>query len=106
MMLLLNLLESLGFLVNYKKSELTPSKYLTFLGFVIDSRVMSILSLMKVTSTVEEVQSFLQSPLVSGCRLVQLIGTLSATLPAVLPAPLHYWAFQHLMHQALKRGWV
>ena len=58
----------------------------------------------KVASTLEEVQSLLHLPLVSGRRLAQLIGTLSATLPAILPAPLHYRALQHLKHQALKQG--
>ena len=37
--LCVNLLESLGFLVNYVKSELTPTQETTFLGFVINSKI-------------------------------------------------------------------
>ena len=33
----LELLESLGFLVNYKKSQLLPTQIITFLGFTVDS---------------------------------------------------------------------
>ena len=53
--LALDLLESLGFLVNYKKSELSPVQKITFLGFVIDSLEMKIsLPSEKVESTVRE----------------------------------------------------
>lgn len=38
----LRTLESLGFLVNYKKSDLVPSKICPFLGFVIDSYKMTL----------------------------------------------------------------
>ena len=34
----IDLLESLGFLVNHQKSVLEPTQELTFLGFVLDSR--------------------------------------------------------------------
>jgi len=40
--IVLNLLENLGFLINYKKSELEPTKSLIFLGFLINSVQMEI----------------------------------------------------------------
>ena len=36
-LLALDLLEALGFLVNYPKSHLTPSQEVEYLGFLIDS---------------------------------------------------------------------
>ena len=33
----LELLESLSFLVNYKKSHLLPTQVITFFGFIVDS---------------------------------------------------------------------
>ena len=33
----INLLESLGFHVNYEKSVLTPSQFISYLGFIIDT---------------------------------------------------------------------
>ena len=38
----LNLLESLRFVINYKKSQLTPSQQIEFLGFLIDSVASSL----------------------------------------------------------------
>lgn len=35
--LVLDLLESLGFLINYKKSKLSPVQTISFIGFTIDS---------------------------------------------------------------------
>lgn len=101
---LLDLLESLGFLVNFNKSELTPSTCLTFLGFKLNTSTMSIILPQKVSSTLVEIWTISQAPVVSGRRLPQLVSMLSATIPAVLPAPLHYRGLQHLKHQALRQG--
>ncbi len=38
----LDLLENLGFLINYEKSDLHPTRRITFLGVVIDSKTMEI----------------------------------------------------------------
>ena len=38
--LVIDLLESLGFLINYKKSNLTPSQQIVFLGMLVDSASM------------------------------------------------------------------
>ena len=40
--LVLDLLENLGFLVNYKTSKLSPVQKISFLGFMIDSLEMKI----------------------------------------------------------------
>ena len=39
---ILNLLESLGFIVNYKKSQLDPVQQLEFLGVLVDTRDLSL----------------------------------------------------------------
>ena len=85
--LTLDLLEGLGFLVNYQKSELSPSQCLNFLGFTINSKTMQILLPSgKVQQAVQEAQSVLQKQVVSARTLAHLIGIFSATIPAVLPA--------------------
>ena len=38
----INLLQNLGFEINYKKSCLIPETKVTYLGFIIDSETMSI----------------------------------------------------------------
>ena len=90
--MVLDLLENLGFLVNYRKSELHPVQEIQFLGFKIDSLSMEIsLPSETVLSTVQEAQNLLQKNQVSG-------------IPAVLSAPLHYRGLQSLKHQALRAG--
>lgn len=78
------LLKELGFVINYKKSILNPSKQITFLGFVFNSENM-------VLSLPESKQSSIKGQLdkfqrLSSCTIrefSQLIGTLVAVCPAV-----------------------
>ena len=103
--MVVDLLENLGFLVNYRKSELHPVQYMQFLGFKIDSLSMEIsVPREKVLSTVREAQNFLQKNQVSARQLAHMIGIFSSTIPAVLPAPLHYRGLKSLKHQALRAG--
>ena len=39
---LIHLLENLGFVINYPKSQLTPTQEIEFLGFVINSNTMEL----------------------------------------------------------------
>lgn len=103
--LTLNLLEALGFLVNYPKSQLQPTQTIEFLGFQVDSK-LGCLSLpeAKVVHLRQEAQRIQNLHSVSARQLAQLIGKLSAAIQAVQPAPLHYRGLQGLKHQALAKG--
>ena len=99
------LLESLGFLVNYIKSVLTPIQRLIFLGFMIDSIKRELrLPTEKLSKLVKEVRKTLNLRSVSARYLAKLIGKMSATIQAVRPAPLNYRSIQQLKHAALRRG--
>ena len=103
--IVLDLLENLGFLINYLKSELEPTQILVFLGFQINTVTMEIkLPKEKVTQATQEAQNLLQVQQASARQLAHLIGIFSSTLPAILPASLHYRGLQLLKHQALKKG--
>ena len=103
--IVLDLLENLGFLINYKKSEFEPTQSLIFLGFLINSVQMEIsLPREKVSQAIQEAQNLLRSGHASARQLAHLIGVFTSTLPAILPAPLHYRGLQNLKHQILKRG--
>ena len=103
--IVLDLLENLGFLINYVKSELEPTQSLVFLGFLINTVCMQIkLPKDKVSQAIQEAQNLLQSQQASARQLAHLIGVFSSTLPAILPAPLNYRGLQLLKHQALKKG--
>ena len=103
--IVLDLLENLGFLINYKKSEFEPTQSLIFLGFLINSVQMEIsLPREKVSQAIQEAQNLLRSGPASARQLAHLIGVFTSTLPTILPAPLNYRGLQNLKHQILKRG--
>ena len=103
--LVLDLLENLGFLVNYPKSSLTPSQKIEFLGFWLNTATLQLLLPKdKLSKTVKEAQNLLQADTASARQLAQLIGIFTSTLPAILPAPLHYRGLQELKHAILRKG--
>ena len=88
----LDLLEALGYLVNYPKSQLTPTQTTTFLGFVVICTTWELsLPISKVKTIQKEAQHLLTQALITPRQLAQFNGKLSAAIPAVHPAPLHYW---------------
>ena len=96
------LLENLGFVINFEKSCLVPTQQLEFLGFVVNTRDMTLLLPgCKVESIKRHCSDVLAHPEISVRELSQLIGKLTASIQAIFPAPLHYRHLQHLKHQAL-----
>ena len=93
----LNLLEGLGFMVNYQKSVPVPATTMEFLGFVVDSLTLSLaLPRDKVRKVSKECQHLIDSPLVSVRQLAKLLGHLTSTIQAVFPGPLN---FRHLQSE-------
>ena len=89
--LVMKLLISLGFLVNLKKSVLSPTRKIEFLGFLIDSVSMHLsLPRPKVHSIVQLARRMVSKDKVSLRELAREIGMMVAAQPAILPAPLHY----------------
>ena len=98
------LLQNLGFVVNFEKSCFVPTQQLEFLGFLVNSRDMTLLL---PDCKVEEIKAhclcLLARQDVSVRELSQLIRKLTASIQAIFPAPLQYRSLdlQHLKHQAL-----
>ena len=107
MVLAVEVLEGLGFLVNYKKSQIKPSQEIEFLGFKIVSTKMELkLPREKLVRIQKEAKHMLDQGTVSARQLAQLIGRMLAAILAIQPAPLHYRGLQWLKHRALKaRGY-
>ena len=100
--LTMSLLENLGFLLNSKKCITEPSQTMEFLGFTINSTEMTLsLPEAKVSKIRKECRHALNQHSSTGRKLAHLIGLLSACIPAILEAPLHYRALQRLKHQAV-----
>ena len=96
------LLENLGFVINLEKSCFQPTQQLEFLGFLVNTRDMTLLLPdCKVSSIKTLCSTLLSQRDVSVRELSQLIGKLTASIQAVFPAPLHYRNLQQLKHQAL-----
>ena len=98
----ISLLELLGFVVNWEKSQLIPAQVTHCLGFIVDSKEMKIRLLeekvMQTSTTCRKIRE-------KGCKsvreLARLIGRMTATLPA---APLWYRELQRLKNQAYQRS--
>jgi hypothetical protein len=100
--LFLELIQGLGFVVNTKKSCLTPVQKLEFLGFIIDPILMELqLPRDKIKSIRRECLTVLQSDKVTVRDLSRVLGKLTASIQAVFPAPLHYRHIQADKHKAL-----
>ena len=92
--LFITLLQSLGFIINFKKSSLTPSQVITFLGFKIDSTSMMLsLPAEKINKILDCAHRLLAPQRITLRNLASLIGLLEASRPAIWRAPLH---FRHL----------
>lgn len=77
-------LESLGFIINAGKSQLSPVTIIRFLGFLIDSREYSVsLPVEKREKILEFASSLNNSKSCSILELAQFIGTLVSACPAV-----------------------
>ncbi|KAM4795634.1 uncharacterized protein WCC33_000698 [Rhinophrynus dorsalis] len=101
----LHLLMDLGFLINWTKSHLVPTRQLEFLGFVVDSSQASLkLPGAKIRSIWKEIRSILRKERISLRMLARIVGLLSASIQAIFPGPLHYRALQRLKALHLRRG--
>ena len=82
------LFESLGLTVNRKKSILTPTQKLEFLGFHLCSMTMRLS--VPSEKLQQDARKMLHQASVSVREIVQFVGKTTATLRAIPLAPLHY----------------
>ena len=98
-----HVLTHLGFIPNQAKCVLEPQQSLDFLGFLIDSRTMTItLPQSKVDKIRKECRHMSNQQTVTARQLAHLIGAMTACLPAIAAAPLHYRALQNHRSLALR----
>ena len=105
MLLALDVLESLGFVINYGKSVLTPTHEINFLGFLVNTAHMIIsLPPEKVQKVVADAQTILDTKTPTARQLARTVGLLSSCIPAVTPAPLYYRHLQRVKNRAVAQG--
>ena len=84
------LLQHLGFVINWKKSVLTPEQEIEFLDLTINSVTLELfVKKTKIQKVVSKCQNLLNNPQTSILELTRLIGLLMSTIQAVLPARLN-----------------
>ena len=93
------LLQHLGFIINLKKSVLVPTQKMKFLGLIIDSVAMTLsLTKQKLHKIMLWCSQTFNNPKVSILELTKLIGVMSSTVQAVLPARIQ---FRYLQQQQI-----
>ena len=102
---LLLLLTQLGFAINWKKSSLIPTQNMEFLGFTIQS-VQMLISLPqdKVERIIAKCQKLISDRVVKVRNLAEIVGLLTSSMRAILPAPLHYRRLQMAQAKGLVHG--
>ena len=97
------LLDSLGFTVHPKKSVLKPSQQIEFLGFILNSRDMTVrLTQKKAESLVNSCRELGKKQTCTIRELAEIIGKMVASEPGNVYAPLHYKQFEIEKNKALK----
>ena len=98
------LLQSLGFVINWRKSVPIPAQEMVFLGFLLDSTSMEMrVPATKIQKLRRECRTHLQSSRVSVRVLSSLIGKMVACAPGMMLAPLQYRHLQQLKIQSLRQ---
>ena len=96
-------LESLGFLVNFKKSETDPTQCIEYIGLIIDSLSSSFrLTEKKISDIVRLCKEALKKGVCSLRALAQIIGNLNWATYAVPYAPAHFRGLQSLYNLGSK----
>ena len=97
--LICQLFGALGLVVNQKKSILTPTQNLEFLGFQVDAvRLQLIFPTEKLRKIQQLAQHLLHQQTVSVRDIARFVGKASASTRAVWQAPLHFRALQFAMN--------
>ena len=93
-----------GFVIKLKESILTAQQKIQFLGLLVDPLNMSLsLTLEKLTKVTSQCLEMYKKEKVSILQLTELIGLLSSTAQAVLPAQLQFWYLQQIQAESLSR---
>ena len=103
---LIFLLQNLGFVINFKKSQLAPVKEIEFLGLVINSVKMTLaLPQEKVLDIQNKCAQLIASPKTAIMELTKLLGKLSFTAQALLPERIQCRYLQQQQIQAVREAY-
>ena len=98
------LLENLGFVINYPKSQLEPTQEIVFLGFVVNSITMEIkMPGEKIKQIRLEAKNLQKTEAPQAIVISRLLGKLNQATQAIPPAPLFFRNLQLCLQRALEK---
>ena len=101
-LILKNHLQSSGFLLSRTKCCWTPQQSQLFLGFIFNSKEMSItLPTEKLRKIQRDANQLIKAPSLPVRKLAAIAGLLQSTIPAVFPARHRTWSLIKNIHQGL-----
>ena len=104
-LLTLDVFEQVGFFGELHKSATSPTQEIDSLELVVNSKTMPLtLPQEKILKIQKEVNLLLSSKYPTARQVARLIHLLSASIPAILHASLHYRHLQRLTIQAVAAG--
>jgi len=100
----LSILESLGFLINWDKSTIIPSKYIEYLGMIVDSDRLSFsLPAAKVEDVMDTCKKALADGEVPLRTVISILGNFTWAIPTIPFPQSHYRSMQHFCITESKR---
>lgn len=101
----LELMQNAGFYINWEKSVLVPVQCIEFLGFVIDSRNMTLkINSTKVNNLIKKIRDILSKKEVYIQEVASVLGSIISILPAYSNGKLHYRALEKCKILALQKA--
>ena len=101
--IIITLLQTLGFVINFAKSVLVPTQELEFLGMIV-TNIKFLSSQRKIVAVRQKAFGLIRNRnSVSVREVCQFIGMCNATQLAAAEAPLHYKSIQHCMIWQMKQ---
>ena len=96
-------LDNVGFILNYPKSQTTPTKVIEFLGFVINTECFEVsLTKEKLLSLRNCMEKALSQRKITIRFLSKIIGKIVSTFPCCDEAPLHYRTLDRFKVKSLR----
>ncbi len=103
--LVMRTFDELGLTIHTKKSVLNPVSEIEYLGFVLNSRNMTVaLTIRKKQKIIDLAQSILRKESIAIRDLAQLIGNFVAAEPGVSHAPLRYKPLEIIRNRELSKS--
>ena len=99
--LVIQVLTSLGFVINFPMSILIPSKVLPYLGFEVNSDLMKLFLPREKLLNLKRFATEIMLHVPTASNVASFLGLCQSTMPVILETPLHIKAIQRNLIKAI-----